>query len=113
MSLPYNFLSTVTFQDASGRNFKWKGNGRAKQQLYIESDKTSPIAQFRKSRRIVDQVANAGEKPATLTVNNIGEEILDLVVISFLVLEKARRGTETSTLNRAEGAAFGGFSAGV
>lgn len=108
------FKGTVTFQDASGRNFKWKGNGPGMQfELYIESDKTSPIAQFRKSRRIVDQVANAGKKPATLTVNNIGEEILDLVVISFLVLEKARRGTETSTLNRAEGAAFGGFSAGV
>lgn len=103
------FKDTVTFKDASGRNFKWKGNGPGMQfELYIETDKISPIAQFRKSRR----VANAETKAATLTVNNIGEEIMDLVVVSFLVLEKARRGTETSTLNRADGAALGAFSAG-
>ena len=86
---------------------------RAKQQLYIETDKISPIAQFRKSRRIVNQVANAEKKPATLTVNDVGKEIMDLVVISFLVLEKARRGTETSTLNRARSEGFGAFSAGI
>jgi len=99
------FKDTVTFKDASGRNFKWKGNGAGMQfELYIETDKISPIAQFRKSRR----VANAETRAATLTLNGIGKEIIDLVVISFLVLEKARRGKETSMLNRAQSEALGG-----
>lgn len=43
--------------------------------------------------------------PARLLLDSRGEEILDLVVISFLVLEKSRRFSENSTLARADAVA--------
>jgi hypothetical protein len=39
--------------------------------------------------------------PSTLLLDESVEPIRDLVVISFLLLERRRRETETSTVNRA------------
>ena len=39
--------------------------------------------------------------PSTLLIDESVEPIRDLVVISFLLLERRRRETETATLNRA------------
>lgn len=46
--------------------------------------------------------------PSTLLIDESVEPIRDFVVISFLLLERRRRETETATVNRARsGAAFG------
>ncbi len=66
--------------------------------LYREDDKIQPIARFRKSRRTADSTYTL----AQLIFDERGEEIRDLIVISFLVLEKSRRQTENSTINLAD-----------
>ncbi|KAL0954566.1 hypothetical protein HGRIS_003526 [Hohenbuehelia grisea] len=40
--------------------------------------------------------------PAQLVIDSRGEDVCDLVVVSFLLLEKARRAREASTGNRAD-----------
>lgn len=87
---------TVTFEDHAGRKYKWKGNGPGLSfELYRKDDKIQPIARFQKSRRTADSTYTL----AQLIFDERGEEIRDLIVISFLVLEKTRRTTENSTMN--------------
>ncbi|KAJ4480011.1 hypothetical protein J3R30DRAFT_3656941 [Lentinula aciculospora] len=103
------FKDAVTFQDQIGRHFKWKGWGTGTPlELFSEDDKKYPIAYFVKSHPLPHtqaEVWNASSSPhwaqARLLVDRRGQEILDLVVISFLVLEKSRR-AENSTTHRAE-----------
>ncbi|KAF8883018.1 hypothetical protein BD779DRAFT_1612370 [Infundibulicybe gibba] len=90
------FKDTVTFQGFSGRKYKWKGNGPGMQfELYMEADKAQPIARFQKSRHIKN-------RSARLLIDERGQEIQDMIVVSFLVLEKSRRARENSTINRAD-----------
>jgi hypothetical protein len=119
--------STVRFQDLAGKTFKWKGNGPGlafevyllslfyqqhrfdgpwtKCQLYAEDNKSSPLARFHKSRRILDKTV---EPPAhiwtqaLLDYDSRAEQMLDDVVVSFLFLEKGRRTRENSTMLRAD-----------
>jgi hypothetical protein len=58
--------------------------------LYSEADKKSPVAQFTKSVKSQDK-SQPGGTPATLVLDERGQEIQDLVVISFLLLEKEKR----------------------
>ncbi|KAL0574275.1 hypothetical protein V5O48_007683 [Marasmius crinis-equi] len=97
------FKDTVTFQDSDGRNFKWKGNAPGLSlELYCEHDKKNPIARFIKPHPppYQDRSFSSPQSqwtPAQLIVDKRGEKMLDLVVISFLVLEKSRRATENSS----------------
>ena len=74
--------------------------------MYCEEDKKSPIAKFIKPQRVPSPPGTSRHEqqwtPAQLVVDARGEEILDIVVISFLVLEKTRRHHENSTDNRAD-----------
>ncbi|KAJ3732128.1 hypothetical protein DFJ43DRAFT_336522 [Lentinula guzmanii] len=104
------FKDSVTFQDQIGRHFKWKGWGTGPpleiakyaltSQLYCEDDKKHPIAQFVKSHSLPPSQTTQWLK-AKLWVDRRGQEILDLVVISFLVLEKNRR-AESSSMHRTD-----------
>ncbi|KAK7045533.1 hypothetical protein VNI00_007365 [Paramarasmius palmivorus] len=99
------FKDTVTFEDASQRTFKWKGNGPGLGlELYCESDKKQPIAKFLKPLPVLNEEGKITEEwtPARLVLDERAEEIQDLVVVSFLMLEKGRRANENSTGNRAE-----------
>ncbi|KAJ3867005.1 hypothetical protein EV359DRAFT_35371 [Lentinula novae-zelandiae] len=105
------FKDAVTFQDQIGRHFKWKGWGTGTAstslELYCEDDKKHPIAHFVKSYSISSNQSDAWNTSnqqwvqARLLVDRRGQEILDLVVISFLVLEKGRR-AELSTGHRTD-----------
>ncbi|RDB25873.1 hypothetical protein Hypma_006811 [Hypsizygus marmoreus] len=99
------FKDTVKLQGPGGRNFKWKGNGPGLSfELYAEDNKHEPLVRFHKMRTIVDRSVEpptSTTEPTRLTMDSRGAEIQDIAVISFLVLEKSRRATEGSTLNRA------------
>ncbi|KAI0368755.1 hypothetical protein BV20DRAFT_947538 [Pilatotrama ljubarskyi] len=96
-----HLCSDVTFQDNSGRKYKWRGNapGRA-MELFSEDDGfKEPIARFLKSIR------NRGrdlDRPATLLLTTRALEVRDTVVTSFLFLEKGRRTNETTSQNTAD-----------
>ncbi|ESK95869.1 hypothetical protein Moror_12367 [Moniliophthora roreri MCA 2997] len=99
------FKDTVTFQDAAGNTYKWKGNAPGLSlELFCEGDKRHPIARFIKPHRILNQDRSHPPQwtPAQLILDGRAEEIQDLVVISFLVLERTRRANENSTSNRAD-----------
>ncbi|KAI3618852.1 hypothetical protein WG66_000511 [Moniliophthora roreri] len=99
------FKDTVTFEDPSKRTFKWKGNAPGLDlELFCESDKKQPIARFLKPAPLLNEEGKLGGEwtPAKLVLDERAEEIQDLVVVSFLLLEKRRRATENSVGNRAE-----------
>lgn len=90
-------------------------NLRTNDQLFSQTDKVHPVASFKKYHKYKD--AKTGEQienPATLTVTPAGEEILDMILVSFLLLEKERRIKEKSTVSMADsvGCPTGMMSAG-
>ncbi|PCH42146.1 hypothetical protein WOLCODRAFT_72503 [Wolfiporia cocos MD-104 SS10] len=106
------FKNDVSFKDESGRQYKWKGNepGRALE-VNVDSSSIQPIAQFRKS--YLDRKTDPHTiVQATLVMTYRAEEIRDLVVASFLLLERGRRVNERSVTNRADGLAAGRIGAG-
>ncbi|KAJ3829890.1 hypothetical protein F5880DRAFT_1519137 [Lentinula raphanica] len=91
------FKDSVTFQDQIGRHFKWKGWGTGTAlELYCEDDKKHPVARF-VSHSAQTHGQTSQWLQARLLVDQRGLEILDLVVISFLVLEKNRRAENSRT----------------
>ena len=69
-----------------------------------------PVARFIRSHK--DYKVNRESPPvvpSTLLLDETVEPIRDLILISFLLLERRRRETETSTVNRArsEATVFG------
>ncbi|KAJ8072211.1 hypothetical protein AAF712_007796 [Marasmius tenuissimus] len=102
------FKDTVTFQDFSGKNYKWKGNAPGLSlELFSEADKKSPKARFIKPHRVPNHDRSSGPHqhlltPAQLVVADPDDELLDWIVISFLVLEKTRRSHENSSGNYAD-----------
>ncbi|PPQ63929.1 hypothetical protein CVT24_010327 [Panaeolus cyanescens] len=104
------FVDTVTFKDDTGRQFKWKGlSGGAQLELYSQDDKKNPIVAFRKSLRFVNRKVNPPVpdfRPATLILDPRGQEIINLALISFLMLEKNRRISETSSASVASSLAI-------
>ncbi|KAH9856603.1 hypothetical protein C2E23DRAFT_866008 [Lenzites betulinus] len=99
--VPFYLKDDVGFQDDAGRKYKWRGNapGRAFE-LYTEDDGfKEPIARFARSR--VDR-ASGSRTPATLVLTARAAEVRDIVVISFLFLEKTRRTNETASQSRAD-----------
>ncbi|KAJ3534053.1 hypothetical protein NM688_g7191 [Phlebia brevispora] len=130
------FKDDISFTDDQGRKYIWKGNspGRAFE-LYTADDRyTAPIARFNRSRRIhVDPLATVpsdpaasvvsltptvvdskgARTPATLVFLPRALEIRDLVVVSFLFLEKTHRINETESQNRADVVASPHFAVGT
>ncbi|KAF8501775.1 hypothetical protein F5888DRAFT_1609177 [Russula emetica] len=97
------FWDDVKFQDDAGVEYVWKDNkpGLALQ-LFGPQSKTQPVARFIRSYKDygVDR-ENPPVVPSTLLFDESVEHIRDLVVTSFLLLERRRRETETATVNRA------------
>ncbi|KAH9995681.1 hypothetical protein BJV74DRAFT_757952, partial [Russula compacta] len=104
------FWDDVTFQDDAGVEYVWKDNkpGLALQ-LFGPRSKTQPVARFICSHK--DYKVNRENPPvvpSTLLLDESVEPIRDFIVISFLLLERRRRETETSTANRARSFALYG-----
>ncbi|KAI0833333.1 hypothetical protein BC628DRAFT_1308624 [Trametes gibbosa] len=117
--VPFYLKDDVAFQDDSARKYKWRGNapGRAFE-LYAEDDGyKEPIARFARSRP--DRASTGGATttttttmtPATLVLTARAAEVRDLVVLSFLFLEKTRRTNERAAQSRADVLCAPAFSA--
>ncbi|KAG8695174.1 hypothetical protein FRC09_009352 [Ceratobasidium sp. 395] len=93
------FSTTVSFSDDQGRKYEWRGYGAGLQMVLFEKDGKDGIAGFKKSR--LDH-ATGVVTPAVLTLSLRAVEIVDLVVVTFLVLEKQRRMDDNSSNNKAD-----------
>ncbi|TFK40128.1 hypothetical protein BDQ12DRAFT_734145 [Crucibulum laeve] len=91
------FKDTVTFKDEAWKGYKWKGYAPGLSlELYVESDKTCPVAKFYKprTRPKEKETDHTRSLPATLFIDESiasSKEKLDHVVVAFLYLEKTRR----------------------
>ncbi|KAI0950903.1 hypothetical protein AcW1_008086 [Taiwanofungus camphoratus] len=94
------FKDDVSFKDNAGRRYKWKGNAPGRSlELYTSEDAEEPIARFFKSR--MDNKSDPPSlTPATLLLAPRAMEIRDIVVSSFLFLERDRRTNEKSIVSR-------------
>jgi len=104
------FVDSVTFKDATGKQFKWKGNAPGfALELYSEDDKfAQTIARFHRSRKD-NRTDPPGAIPATLVLASRAVEVQDLVVSSFLFLERPHRLNDKSSdrvANMAWGATY-------
>ncbi|CCM00080.1 uncharacterized protein FIBRA_02107 [Fibroporia radiculosa] len=108
------FKDDVSFKDDTGRRYKWKGNSPGRSlELYTADDNfRQTIARFHKSYidRKVDPPALV---PAKLLLLPRANEIRDIVVSSFLFLERSRRTGEISIVNRADAIALASRGAAV
>lgn len=108
------FRNHASFKDDSGRKYKWKGTGPGESlQLFAEDDDYKEcIARFYYSSKSwkTDPPTTI---PATLTLLPRAEEIHDLVVASFLFLERERRVKEAATNIRAEVNVLAGMQASM
>ncbi|TFK20664.1 hypothetical protein FA15DRAFT_707909 [Coprinopsis marcescibilis] len=86
---------TVHFSDNQEGNYRWTGTSPGKQlELRGEEDKKHTIAFFKSISR---PPLESAPGQATLTLTGEAQEIMDMVVISFLLLEKGRR-TNAATM---------------
>jgi hypothetical protein len=73
----------------------------SKHQLYQDGAKNKgPVAKFTKRRRVTDPSKTCPTSvisPAKLVLDDRGVEMCDLVVITFCIIEKARRSKEDET----------------
>ena len=82
-------------------------------QLFGPQSKSQPVARFIRSYKDfkVDR-ENPPVVPSTLLLDESVEPIRDFITISFLLLERRRRETETATVNQAQTlATFGQYGA--
>ncbi|KAH9052980.1 hypothetical protein EDB83DRAFT_1185978 [Lactarius deliciosus] len=108
------FRDDVKFLDDAGTEYTWQNNkpGLALQ-LFGPQSKTLPVARF--IRTYKDYKAdreNPPVVPSTLLLDESAEPIRDFILVSFLLLERRRRETETATVNRADSLAVFGQSSG-
>ncbi|KAI0043251.1 hypothetical protein FA95DRAFT_1575239 [Auriscalpium vulgare] len=91
--IPYK--GTVTFKDDLGVEYKWTNNLPGQSlQLYGPQSKTEPIARFVRARKGQPQ-------PSMLLLDECAKRMRDMVVVSFLLLERRRRESEVETSSRA------------
>ncbi|TFK20667.1 hypothetical protein FA15DRAFT_673298 [Coprinopsis marcescibilis] len=106
--IPFNH--TVYFSDQQKRKYRWNGVAAGEiLELCTQEDKKHPIARFKKAYRynsIKQTPSVMVYDPATLTLTGRAQEIMDMVVISFCLLEKDRRMDEVSAKNQAEASAI-------
>ncbi|ESK97322.1 hypothetical protein Moror_17753 [Moniliophthora roreri MCA 2997] len=92
------FSSNVTFDDPSGRTFKWRGFAAGfSLALYCDSiEKDKCIARFHKSNPVPNEDGSKSSKMthAKLVLDETGKDVQDMVIASFLMLERDRRGNE-------------------
>ena len=114
------YCSSLTFIGPNKKKFSWKeaNDGLkmevsftplhvepmtepSKHQLYQDGAKDKgPVATFTKRRRVTDTSTTCPTSvisPAKLVLDDRGVEMRDLVVITFCLVEKARRKKEDST----------------
>jgi len=86
------FRDDVAFKDDSGRRYRWKGTALGQSlQLFTEDDNfRQPIARFYKST-MSSKTDPPSMTPATLVLASRAEEIRDMVVASFIFVERERR----------------------
>ncbi|KAG8954432.1 hypothetical protein FRC04_011759 [Tulasnella sp. 424] len=90
------------FKDEQGRKYTWKGIGSGlSPSLHCDDNfnRKVPIAQFTRSR-LDHSVDPPAVVPAQIYLTPRALEIKDLLLFTFLVLEKGRRSKETSEGNR-------------
>ncbi|KAI0043249.1 hypothetical protein FA95DRAFT_1467713, partial [Auriscalpium vulgare] len=91
--IPYS--GTVTFKDDLGVEYKWTNNLPGKSlNLYGPQSTSEPMARFVRA-------AKMQARPATLLLDERAEGVRDMVVVSFLLLERRRRESEVDTGGRA------------
>ncbi|TBU32514.1 hypothetical protein BD311DRAFT_714237 [Dichomitus squalens] len=90
--VPFASKGNASFKDDSGRKYKWQGAAYANTlELFTKDDGyEEPIATFTKSRKNIGRDLPA--EPARLALTARAVEIQDTVVLSFLFLERLRRG---------------------
>ncbi|KZP06483.1 hypothetical protein FIBSPDRAFT_1053510 [Athelia psychrophila] len=120
--IPMNY--DVKLKDDAGRAYVWRGNAPGLTlQLFAAEDKTTPIATYHKSYLISNAPPNpdpAAPRPlltretttrvlATLELTDRAQEqgLRDLVILSFVVLEKGQR-TEYRSAAAMQGGMQGG-----
>ncbi|KAF9488886.1 hypothetical protein BDN71DRAFT_1402579 [Pleurotus eryngii] len=104
------FKDTVTFTGPDEKIYKWKGNSLGSSlELFSPDDKSSAIARFTKSYRMKNQNT---DPPSYITTTSqlviagyvvSGDDssrLQDLIVVSFLMLEKSKRARDKSVTNR-------------
>jgi hypothetical protein len=73
-------------------------------QLFAEDDKKEPMARFIRSLNLTNRKVTPHTttyQPAQLVLDHRGAEAQDLVIISFLVLERRRREADNESGTRA------------
>lgn len=108
------FKDTVAFTALDNKTYKWKGNSPGRTlELFSPDDKSSAIARLAKSHRMKNQSTDPPSYttiPSQLviagyvvsTTNPEPNETLrlqDLIVVSFLMLEKTKRARDKSVTN--------------
>ncbi|TBU40530.1 hypothetical protein BD309DRAFT_967293 [Dichomitus squalens] len=99
--VPFYLKDDASFKDDSGRKYKWRGNfpGRSLE-LFAEDDGyKEPIARSIRSLRARD---GGLQQPTQLLLTERAVQVRDVVVISFLFLEKGRRVNEKTSQNMAD-----------
>ncbi|EFI26770.1 hypothetical protein CC1G_15693 [Coprinopsis cinerea okayama7 len=107
------FVHSVYFDDDQKREYTWKGNAPGETLELYTKGKKNPIAQFKKQFRYTDRKQTPPQEvniPAKLTLDPRAFEIQDLVVISFLLLEKERRIRDASASLMADSLAVPDFN---
>ncbi|KAN0134594.1 hypothetical protein V8E53_007740 [Lactarius tabidus] len=98
------FRDDVKFLDDAGTEYVWKNNkpGLALQ-LFGPHSSTLPVARFIPTHKDykVDR-ENPPVVPSTMLLDERVEHIRDFIIVSFLLLERRRRETETATVNRSQ-----------
>ncbi|KAG9224687.1 hypothetical protein PTI98_010163 [Pleurotus ostreatus] len=120
------FKDTVIFTGTDTKTYKWKGNSLGSSlELFSPDDKSSAIARFTKSYRVKNQ--NTDPPTYTTTPSQLviagyvvsGDfsspdhealRLQDLIVVSFLMLEKSKRARDKSVTNRVNTIAHPSFT---
>ncbi|KDQ24483.1 hypothetical protein PLEOSDRAFT_1113808 [Pleurotus ostreatus PC15] len=119
------FKDTVTFTGTDTKTYKWKGNSLGSSlELFSPDDKSSAIARFTKSYRVKNQ--NTDPPTYTTTPSQLviagyvvsgnsspdheALRLQDLIVVSFLMLEKSKRARDKSVTNRSKHRVFTVFN---
>jgi len=95
--IPYTPKQTRSFKDNQGRKYSWKGvTPGGKMLLYSSDIENDAIVGFEKTWR------SKPDEKAKLVLAPRAEEICDLVVLSFLFLEKERRIQDQASQSRGD-----------
>ncbi|KAL0567933.1 hypothetical protein V5O48_014061 [Marasmius crinis-equi] len=76
------------FTDEDGREYKWLLGARSSE-LYLNDESKTPVAKFHPKN--IGSFFGGEKRPASLEIFPIGESQADLIMITFLFVEKSRR----------------------